>query len=76
LYDYRVHLGLEHKPAESIVLDLTQCSEATQTATAPIQELLDAGKAATAYDDVMDDWFQMVLDFINCGDSPCGHGLI
>ena len=71
LYDYRVHLGLEHAPAEPLVIDLSHCSTETQTAAVPIQELLNSGKAAEAYNEVMETWFYMVLDYIDCGDSPC-----
>ena len=75
LYDYRVHLGLEQDTADPLEMDISGCSEITQEAVAPIQALLASGKAATEYNKVIGDWFQMVLDFVKCGASPCGFGL-
>ena len=75
LYDYRVYLGLEQDVSDPLVMDLGGCSQQTQDAVAPIQELLDSGKRAVDYNEVMRDWFQMILDFVKCDASPCGNGL-
>ena len=75
LYDYRVYLGLERDIDDPLVIDLTICSPETQANIAPIQELLDSGKRASDYNEVMNDWFQMVLDYVKCDGSPCGNPL-
>ena len=72
LYDYRVSIGLEQEP-NNMLYEITEqpCSQGTEEAIKPFANLIEVGREAKGYDDVMSGFYYMVGDYLICGTSPC-----